>query len=235
MTNKNTRLSWQEYFLTIANAVSKRSTCLRRHYGAIIVKDKRIISSGYNGAARGESNCCDDGFCIRERMGVQHEERYDLCRAIHSEQNAIINADPKEMVGADIYIYGEDGDGNIVDSAPCYMCKRMIANARLRRVIYATPTNVVTYLVRPDMDRMYYKVQIHIGEGDKSIDRYMTTDEAVSEREALTKINEYIVGHSKAMNDYLKNTFGTIDVPVLLRNVVELSRQEYENTPSWIL
>jgi hypothetical protein len=111
----------------------------------------------------------------------------------------------------------------------------MIANARLRRVIYATPTNVVTYLVRPDMDRMYYKVQIHIGEGDKSIDRYMTTDEAVSEREALTKINEYIVGHSKAMNDYLKNTFGTIDVPVLLRNVVELSRQEYENTPSWIL
>ncbi len=235
MTDKNTRLSWQEYFLTIANAVSKRSTCLRRKYGAIIVKDKRIISSGYNGAARGESNCCDDGYCVRKKMGVQHEERYDLCRAVHSEQNAIINGDPKEMIGADIYIYGEDDTGNIVDSAPCYLCKRMIANAKLRRVIYATPTNVVTYLVRPDLDRIYYKVQVHIGNDNNFVDRYITTDKAISESEALTKINEYIVGHSKAMNAYLKDTFGTLDVPVLLRNVVELSRQEYENTPSWIL
>lgn len=229
------RLSWPEYFITIAQSVSRRSTCLRRRYGAVIVKNHCIVSTGYNGAARGESNCCDDGYCLREKMGVDHEERYDLCRAIHSEQNAIINADPEAMKGADIYIYGEDKDGNIVDSAPCYMCKRMIANAQIRRVTYATPGHAVTYLVRPDIDHIYYRVQIHMETDDKKLDRYMTTEEAVDESEAIFKINEYIVGHSKAMNDYLKDTFGTIDVKITIKNPVELSKQEYDATPSWIL
>ena len=233
--NTNKRLSWQEYFLSIACSVSKRSTCLRRHYGAVIVKDKRIISTGYNGAARGESNCCDDNFCIREKMNVKHEERYDLCRAVHSEQNAIINADSKEMIGADIYIYGEDTNGDIVDSAPCYLCKRMIANARLRRVIYITPKHVVTYLVRPDIDRIYYKVEVHMNTDDKTEKRYITTDKATNESEALSKVNEYLLQHPESVRAYLKNKFNTDDVTILLRNPIELSQYEYETTPSWIL
>lgn len=233
--SKNTRPSWTEYFLGIAKTVSSRSTCLRRRYGSVIVRDHRIISSGYNGAARGESNCSDDGFCVREQMNVPHESRYDLCRAVHSEQNAIINGDPKEMIGADIYIYGEDASGNVVEAAPCYLCKRMIANAQLRRVIYVTPDNIVSYLVRPDVDKVYYRVQIHMEKDDESIDRYMTTDKGTSEADALTVINDYIVGHSMAMNDFLKKTFGTIDVSVKLTDATELTKQEYENTLSWIL
>lgn len=232
---KDKRPSWQEYFLDIASSVSKRSTCLRRRYGAIIVKDKRIISSGYNGAARGESNCCDDKFCIREKMNVKHEERYDLCRAVHSEQNAIINADPKEMIGADIYIYGSDINGNVVDSAPCYLCKRMIANARLRRVIYVTPKHIVSYLVRPDIDRIYYKVQVHMSTDTNVVDRYITTDKATNESEALSVVNQYLIEHPDSVRSYLNEVFKTDDVPILLRNAVELSRYEYEMTPSWIL
>lgn len=130
------RPSWTEYFLEIAKAVGKRSTCLRRQYGAIIVKDKIIVSTGYNGAPRGEENCIDSGNCERERRNVPKGERYELCVAVHAEQNAIINADPEKMKGATMYIVGFNADGTFASGQPCLLCRRMIRNAMLEKVVY---------------------------------------------------------------------------------------------------
>ena len=134
---ENKRPDWDEYFLNIAQEVGKRSTCLRRHYGAIIVKDKIIVSTGYNGAPRGETNCIDTGLCERERLHVPKGERYELCVAVHGEQNAIINADPLRMKGATIYIVGVNVvDDSYASGAPCLLCRRMIKNAQIDKVVY---------------------------------------------------------------------------------------------------
>ena len=134
---KNKRPDWDEYFLNIAQEVGKRSTCLRRRYGAIIVKDNIIISTGYNGSPRGEANCIETGLCERERLHVPKGERYELCVAVHGEQNAIINADPLKMQGATIYIVGINvADGSFASGAPCLLCRRMIKNAQISTVIY---------------------------------------------------------------------------------------------------
>ena len=134
---KNNRPAWDEYFLNIAQEVGKRSTCLRRRYGAIIVKDKIIVSTGYNGAPRGEDNCIDTGICERERLHIPKGERYELCVAVHAEANAIINADPLKMQDATIYIVGINvADGSFASGAPCLMCRRMIKNAQIANVIY---------------------------------------------------------------------------------------------------
>ncbi len=134
---KNNRPDWDEYFLNIAQEVGKRSTCLRRRYGAIIVKDKIIVSTGYNGSPRGEANCIDTGLCERERLHIPKGERYELCVSVHGEANAIINADPLKMQGATIYIVGINvADGSFASGAPCLMCRRMIKNAQIANVIY---------------------------------------------------------------------------------------------------
>ena len=130
------RPDWTEYFLDIAKAVGRRSTCLRRRYGAIIVKDNIIISTGYNGAPRGETNCIDDGFCEREKRNVPKGQNYELCRAVHAEQNAVINADPDKMKGATAYIVGFNADGSLASGKPCLLCRRMLRNAMLEKVIY---------------------------------------------------------------------------------------------------
>lgn len=132
------RTSWDEYFLEIAQVVAKRSTCLRRFYGAVIVKDKILISTGYNGSARGEANCVDVGQCVRERLKVPKGERYELCVAVHAEQNAIINGDPAKMQNSTIYIAGFNFDGTPASGEPCLMCRRMITNAMIERVVYLT-------------------------------------------------------------------------------------------------
>ena len=119
-----------EYYLGIAEAVAKRSTCLRRQYGAVIVKDDEIISTGYNGAPRGEINCCDCGICERARQNVPHGERYELCRSVHAEANAIISARRADMMGATLYLVGLE-DGKRIDAQPCDMCRRLINNAGL--------------------------------------------------------------------------------------------------------
>ena len=136
MPEKQDRPEWTEYFLDIAKAVGRRSTCLRRRYGAIIVKDRIIISTGYNGAPRAEDNCIDTGICERERLHVPKGQNYELCVAVHAEQNAIINADPVKMEGATIYIVGFNADGTLASGKPCLLCRRMLRNARLARVIY---------------------------------------------------------------------------------------------------
>ena len=129
------RPSKTAYYLNLARAVSLRSTCLRRQYGAVIVKDDRIISTGYNGSARNEPNCCDSGVCWREANGIPHGERYELCMAVHAEENAIVNANPTDMVGATLYLAGTEGGKPIEHPEPCLQCGRRIRNAQIGRVV----------------------------------------------------------------------------------------------------
>ena len=131
------RMSKDKYYLNIADAVLDRSTCLRRKYGAIIVKNDEILSTGYNGAPRGRKNCSDLGRCVRVQMQVPRGERYELCRSVHAEANAIISASRNECIGADLYLVGHDAlSGEILpDATSCSMCRRMIINAGIKRVV----------------------------------------------------------------------------------------------------
>ena len=133
---KNHRITKDEYYLKIAEAVLERSTCLRRRYGAVIVKNDEIISTGYNGAPRCVENCSDIGSCEREMLGVPKGEKYELCRAVHAEQNAIISASRRDMQGATIYIVGKEVEtGAYANPSPCLICERMIANAGIDKCI----------------------------------------------------------------------------------------------------
>ncbi len=142
MTDRNNgktphvRPDWDEYFIEIAKVVSSRSTCLRRRYGAVIVKDNVIISTGYNGAPRGSLNCVDTRRCRRKELNVPAGERYELCEAVHAEQNAIINGSPERMKDSTIYIAGFEEDCSAAEGRPCLLCKRMIRNARIQQVVY---------------------------------------------------------------------------------------------------
>lgn len=128
------RISKTEYYLNIAKAVSMRSTCLRRQYGAVIVKDDVVISTGYNGSPRGSQNCCDTGECYREANNIPHGEQYEKCVAVHAEANAIISAARKDMIGATLYLYGREGNKEI-KAEPCLMCQRLTQNAGIDRVV----------------------------------------------------------------------------------------------------
>ena len=124
------------YYLDMAEVASERGTCLRRNFGAIIVKNDEIISTGYTGAPRGRQNCCDLKYCLREKLNVARGERYELCRSVHAEQNAIISAARKDMIGATLFMVGKDAKtGEIVpNSNSCAMCKRVIINAGIKDI-----------------------------------------------------------------------------------------------------
>jgi dCMP deaminase len=125
------------YYLDLAETVSQRGTCLRKRYGAVIVKNDEVISTGYVGAPRGRANCIDLGYCIREKLKVPRGERYELCRSVHAEANAIISASRDRMLNSALYLSGIDlkDDGNYVRNAnPCSMCKRLIINAGIEQV-----------------------------------------------------------------------------------------------------
>ncbi len=125
------------YYLDLAEIVSQRTTCLRRRYGAVIVKNDEVISTGYVGAPRGRKNCTDLGYCIRQELGIPRGERYELCRSVHAEANAIISASRDKMLDATLYLTGvEVADGSYVsNSCCCSMCKRMVINAGIKEVI----------------------------------------------------------------------------------------------------
>ena len=131
------RISKENYYLNIAETVLERATCLRRVFGAIIVKNDEIISTGYNGAPRGRRNCSDLGRCTRESLNIPSGERYELCRSVHAEANAIISASRRDMIGATIYLVGRDARTNelLPDAMSCSMCKRQIINAGIDRVV----------------------------------------------------------------------------------------------------
>ena len=131
------RTSKENYYLDIAQTVAERSTCLRRSFGAIIVKNDSIISTGYNGAPRGRKNCCDLGFCMRDKLNIPRGERYELCRSVHAEANAIIAASRDQMIGSTIYMACIDSKtGELVPgTTSCMMCKRQVINAGIERVV----------------------------------------------------------------------------------------------------
>lgn len=128
------RISKDKYYIGIALAVAKRSTCLRRQYGAVIVKNDEIVSTGYNGAPRGEQNCCEVGSCWRESNNIPHGERYEMCKSVHAEQNAIISASRKDMIGSTLYLAGIE-NGKVIKAVPCDICRRMIVNSGIERVV----------------------------------------------------------------------------------------------------
>jgi dCMP deaminase len=135
------RISKEEYYLGIAREVARRSTCFRRSIGAIIVRDDQIISTGYVGAPRKTRDSVDHGFCLRDRLGIPHGQRYELCRSVHAEQNAIINAARAgvSLLGGDMYIFGTAMEGGAaINAFPCFICKKMILNASLTRVVCST-------------------------------------------------------------------------------------------------
>ena len=131
------RVDKNNYYLDIAEATLERSTCLRRMFGAVIVKNDEIISTGYNGAPRGRKNCNDLGYCVREKLNIPRGERYELCRSVHAEQNAIISAPRKDMIDSTLYMVGKDAKtGEYVEnSMSCSMCKRFIINSGISKII----------------------------------------------------------------------------------------------------
>ena len=146
------RRSKINYYLDIADAVRERATCLRRTYGAIIVKNDEILSTGYNGAPRGRQNCTDLCRCRREELNIPSGERYELCRSVHAEANAIISAARRDIIGGTLYLAGRSGtDGDVLATAtPCSMCRRLIINAGIETVISRTGPD--TYEVTPVQD-----------------------------------------------------------------------------------
>lgn len=131
------RVSKHNYYLDIAQTVAERATCLRKKYGAIIVKNDSIISTGYNGSPRGRKNCTDLGVCMRNKLGIPRGERYELCRSVHAEANAIIAASREQMIGATLYMVGINSESGELESgtSSCMMCKRMVINAGISTVV----------------------------------------------------------------------------------------------------
>ncbi len=151
MANPALRTDKNNYYLDIAETVLERGTCLRRNFGAIIVRNDQIISTGYTGAPRGRKNCLDLGVCLREAMNIPRGERYELCRSVHAEANAIISASRNDMIGSVLYLVGRDmSTGQLVENASsCSMCKRLIINAGIDKVVIRnTPTQFTTVHVR---------------------------------------------------------------------------------------
>lgn len=131
------RIDKINYYLDIAEATLERGTCLRRNFGAIIVKNDEIISTGYVGSPRGRKNCCDLKYCMREKLNIPRGERYELCRSVHAEQNAIISASRRDMIDATLYLVGKNYNDSeyVANAMPCALCKRMIINAGIKEVI----------------------------------------------------------------------------------------------------
>ena len=137
------RIDKENYYLDIAEVVLKRGSCIRRNFGAVIVKNDQIISSGYTGAPRGRKNCIDIKICKRENLKIPRGERYEMCRSVHAEANAIIHASRNDMIGARLYLVGKEmSDGTYVkNTAPCAMCKRLIINSGINQVISRSNQN----------------------------------------------------------------------------------------------
>ncbi|MDT8715595.1 cytidine deaminase [Clostridium sp. 19966] len=137
------RIDKNNYYLDICETVLERGTCLRRNYAAIIVKNDEIMSTGYSGAPRGRKNCCDLNYCRREQMKVPRGTRYELCRSVHAEQNAIISARRQDMIGSTLYLVGKEcTTGEYVkNSEPCSLCKRFILNSGIEKVIIRDTKN----------------------------------------------------------------------------------------------
>lgn len=137
------RIDKVNYYLDMAEVALERSTCLRRKWGAVIVKNDEIISTGYNGAPRGRKNCIDLNYCIRQKMDIPRGERYEMCRSVHAEQNAIISASRRDLLDSTLYMVGKEVDTNtyVKSARPCAMCKRVIINAGIKTLVVRNTKN----------------------------------------------------------------------------------------------
>ena len=137
------RIDKTNYYLDIAETVLERGTCLRRKYGAVIVKNDEIISTGYAGAPRGRKNCDELGYCAREELNIPRGERYEMCRSVHAEQNAIISAARKDLIGSTLYLVGKEVTNNdyVKNANPCILCKRFILNAGIKEIVIRKDKN----------------------------------------------------------------------------------------------
>ena len=143
------------YYLNIAQTVAERGTCLRNNYGSIIVKNDEIISTGYSGAPRGRNNCLDLGYCHRQKSDMPSGKGYDRCRSVHSEQNAMLSAARKDMMGATLYLVGVNQRNSkyVTDNEPCTFCKRMLINSRNKRSYYERYENNLSSRTSSKLDR----------------------------------------------------------------------------------
>jgi len=162
---ENNRPPKQIYYLEIAKSVSKRSSCIRRQYGAVIVKNDTVVSAGYNGPARGVVNCFEEG-CVKEILNLPHGKAYEDCPAVHAEENAIINAarHGAEVLGGILYIAGQNGEENLVEAIPCDRCKRTIINAGIEKVVMLTKEGkakeaLVSDWVKKDTEKYLEKIK----------------------------------------------------------------------------
>ncbi len=146
------RIDKINYYLDIAETVASRSTCLRKKWGTVIVNHDQIISTGYNGAPRGRTNCCDLGYCTKKKLlPDERHTGYDACRSVHSEQNAIISASREEMMGGTIYLVGYRTENHNYEegASPCLMCRKMIINAGIEKVVVrVNKQQYVTFMVQ---------------------------------------------------------------------------------------
>lgn len=130
--------------LNRASELAKKSTCMRRKYGAVITnKNGRNIAEGFNSAACGETPCTELGYCEREKLNIPKGQRYELCRGVHAEQKALIHAQGNELYGATIYIVGYEMDGTFADGHPCLICERMIKESGIQKVVYMTKEGTI--------------------------------------------------------------------------------------------
>ena len=152
------RVNKENYYLDIADAVLGRSTCMRRKYGAIIVKNDEILSTGYNGAPRGRVNCTELCYCNREKLKIPSGQRYELCRSVHAEANAIISSARRDMIGGTMYLVGRDAKtGELLhDTTSCSMCRRMIINSGIERVVARIGDNPGDITVTDVRDWIYH-------------------------------------------------------------------------------
>ncbi len=154
----NKRISKADAYLNCAENFAYRSTCLKRKYGAVVVKDDAVISTGYNGSPRGFENCCDVGVCPRMEKGMHQGEGYAICRAIHAEANALLNCSREQTMGGDLYLAGVNPEDYSVHKAkPCPICARMIIQAGIRNVILRVGEGADNYVVIPAADLEWHQ------------------------------------------------------------------------------
>lgn len=149
------RINKDNYYLKVAEQISERSTCLRCRFGAVIVKNDEILSTGYNGAPRGRNNCCDINYCYREKNNIPHGSQYELCRSVHAEANAIISSSRKDMIGSTLYLIGFDIEtNNILNNVfPCSMCQRLIINAGIINIITKDIDGIMLYPINSIIEK----------------------------------------------------------------------------------
>ncbi|MCH5250084.1 MAG: dCMP deaminase family protein [Lachnospiraceae bacterium] len=154
----NKRISKSDTYLNCAETFAYRSTCIKRKYGAVIVKDDAVISTGYNGSPRGLENCCDTGVCPRIKLDMHQGEGYEICRAVHAEANALLNCSREQTIGADLYLTGiNPEDGSVHKAKPCPLCARMIIQAGIRNVIMRAGEGEDNYVTIPAGELEWYR------------------------------------------------------------------------------